>query len=275
MANAMVSPSCSDDARVHVTCSRALTSDNVYQEMVSQDDRNQTSTLLFVLKLLVVGVDELAEPNGLGKDIHQLMQKDESGHTDGGALGGEGGPVQGGYGARADRFGMLEAKVDRMQDSIDAILEKLDSKPSVMPSISNMSMTALSPMQFLRKKDQSAGDDEHDDGGVGGLFSGLNGLGAGSLPFAGSLNSRAVSRETLPHFGEWEAQATAKSAGNDEEPSGGAAREAGGGGVPVVASAGETDSEFFVSCRAICVYTCCISSLSVSMSVRPPVLPCL
>ena len=29
-------------------------------EMVAADDRNQTATLLFVLKLLVVGVDELA-----------------------------------------------------------------------------------------------------------------------------------------------------------------------------------------------------------------------
>jgi len=164
------------------------------------------------------------------------------------ASGGEDSPTQGGLEAKADRFGMLEAKIDRMQAStekneasIDAILEKLDSKSSLMPSIPNMgsSMTALGPMQFLRKR----GHDEQDDGGGGGLFGGLNGFRAGSLPFA-SLGSRAVRRETLPHFGEWEAQATSNSAGNDEEPSGGAARDVRREAVPVIASAGETDSKF-------------------------------
>jgi hypothetical protein len=158
------------------------------------------------------------------------------------ASGGEDSPTQGGLEAKADRFGMLEAKVDRMQASIDAILEKLDSKSSLMPSIPSMgsSMTALGPMQFLRKR----GHDEQDDGGGGGLFGGLNGFRAGSLPFASGLGSRAVRRETLPHFGEWEAQATSNSAGNDEEQSGGAAREVGREAVPVIASAGEFDSKF-------------------------------
>jgi len=158
------------------------------------------------------------------------------------ASGGEDSPTQGGLEAKADRFGMLEAKVDRMQASIDAILEKLDSKSSLMPSIPSMgsSMTALGPMQFLRKR----GHDEQDDGGGGGLFGGLNGFRAGSLPFASGLGSRAVRRETLPHFGEWEAQATSNSAGNDEEPSGGAARDVRREAVPVIASAGETDSKF-------------------------------
>jgi len=39
---------------------------------VSSDDRNQTSTLLFVLKLLVVGLDELSEPHELGKDLQRI-----------------------------------------------------------------------------------------------------------------------------------------------------------------------------------------------------------
>ena len=46
----------------------------VCQEMVSADDRSQTSTLLFVLKLLVVNMDELSEPHELGKDLHKIKK---------------------------------------------------------------------------------------------------------------------------------------------------------------------------------------------------------
>jgi hypothetical protein len=42
--------------------------------MVSADDRSQTSTLLFVLKLLVVNMDELSEPHELGKDLQKIKK---------------------------------------------------------------------------------------------------------------------------------------------------------------------------------------------------------
>lgn len=45
-----------------------------YQEMVSADDRGQTSTLLFVLKLLVVGLDEISEPQELGYDVQKIRK---------------------------------------------------------------------------------------------------------------------------------------------------------------------------------------------------------
>jgi len=124
---------------------------------------------------------------------------------------------------------MLEAKVDRMQASIDAVLEKLDSnsKSSLMPTMPTMgqmpkieSMTALSPMQFLRKRDPAEGDGDPEGGG-GGMFAGLNGFSSGissGIPFAGAFGVKATSRESLPHFGEWEAQGGAKTVGDGEQP---------------------------------------------------------
>jgi hypothetical protein len=124
---------------------------------------------------------------------------------------------------------MLEAKVDRMQASIDAVLEKLDSnsKSSLMPTMPTMgqmpkieSMTALSPRQFLRKTDPAEGDGDPERGG-GGMFAGLSGFSSGissGIPFAGAFGVKATSRDSLPHFGEWEAQGGAKTVGDGEQP---------------------------------------------------------
>jgi hypothetical protein len=115
---------------------------------------------------------------------------------------------------------MLEAKVDRMQASIDAVLEKLDSnsKSSLMPTMPNMgeSMTALNPMQFLLKRDPAVGDGDPEGGG--GMFAKLNGFSISSGIGAFGAKALPSSRESLPHFGEWEAQGGAKTVGDGEQP---------------------------------------------------------
>ncbi len=115
-----------------------------------------------------------------------------------------------------DRLGMLEAKVDRMQASIDAVLEKLDSKSSLMPTMPNMgeSMTALNPMQFLLKRDPAVGDGDPEGGG--GMFAKLNGFSISSGIGAFGAKALPSSRESLPHFGEWEAQGGEKAVGDGE-----------------------------------------------------------
>ena len=166
-------------------------------EMVSSEDHSQTSTLLFVLKLLVVNVDELSCCQGAGARIAGAGAAAENGT--GGCVGEE-----------RDRLSMLESRMEHMQRTLDRIVDRLErssgSQDAGLSTGTSLPKTrAISPnlgaMSFLNPTN----DEALMASGPGGIASAL-GRGFGGLKSAfgrGTGHGWTGDRMALPHFDEW------------------------------------------------------------------------
>jgi hypothetical protein len=162
-------------------------------EIMSTEDKGRTGTILFVLKQMVVDLESLCDTN-------VVENGDVPGVTS---------PTP-----RQDRLGLLETKVDNMQRdiqcSLDLILQRLDSKPSAfnMPSMSQ----SLGVLDFGRAFGTGKGKEETQNGEeVASSTSSWKPISAVSLAVLeetlkgrNSQNDGTTSRNTLPHFDDWE-----------------------------------------------------------------------
>jgi hypothetical protein len=171
-------------------------------EIMSTEDKGRTGTILFVLKQMVVDLESLCGTNVV-----------ENGDVPGATS-----PTPQVQTQRQDRLGLLEAKVDNMQCSLDLILRRLDSKPSAfnMPSMPQ----SLGVLDFGRAFGTGKGKEETQNGEVvASSTASWRPLSLAvleeTLKGRNSQNDGTMSRNTLPHFDDWESGRTKGDRKND------------------------------------------------------------
>jgi hypothetical protein len=166
-------------------------------EIMATEDKGRTGTILFVLKQMVVDLESLCGTNVV-----------ENGDVPGATS-----PTPQVQTQRQDRLGLLEAKVDNMQCSLDLILRRLDSKPSAfnMPSMPQ----SLGVLDFGRAFGTGKGKEETQNGELVASASSTASWRPLSLAVLeeklkgrNSQNDGTMSRNTLPHFDDWESGRT-------------------------------------------------------------------